>query len=237
MNRIGFAAAALGAASMAMMAVAAGCAGDMTARLANDRDTLREMAAGEGAIPAAVVRQSKAILILDSVNLAAGIGLEGGGGTLVRNLGGGRWSAPLAMSLIAGSVGLQIGGEGRQVVLVLNDETVIDRILSQEAYPLAGVAAVAGPHAAQANYDSLLAPTVYSYARTGGLFVGAMVGGLGITIDEKLNRKVYGDRTPQEILSGSVAAPPGGIAFASQLDAMGGVRATVATELSGDAPE
>lgn len=234
MMRIGVAAGVLGS---SIVAAGAGCAGDMTMRLANDRDTLREMGSGETAIPAAVVRQSKAILILDSVNLAAGIGFEGGGGTLVRNLGGGRWSAPLAMSLIAGSVGLQIGGEGRQVVLVLNDETVVDRILSQEAYPLAGLAAVAGPHAAQANYDSLLAPSVYSYARTGGLFVGAMIGGLGITIDEKLNRKVYGDRSPQEILSGSVATPPGGIAFASQLDAMGGIRPSLATELAGDAPE
>lgn len=229
-----WAAAAFGA---AIVAISAGCAGDMTKRLASDRGTLRELSVGEMAIPAAVIRHSKAILILDSVNVAAGIGIEGGGGTLVRNLGDGRWSAPLAMSLIAGSLGVQLGGEGRQVVLVLNDEAVIDRILSQDAYPLAGAAAVAGPHAAQANYDSLLAPSVYSYSRSGGLFVGAAVGGLGITIDERLNRKVYGDRSPREILSGSVPTPPGGIAFASQLDSMASTRTPLATELSGDAPE
>jgi lipid-binding SYLF domain-containing protein len=171
------------------------------------------------------------------VNIAAGIGFEGGGGTLVRNLGDGRWSAPLAMSVIAGSLGIQIGGEGRQVVLVLNDEQVIERILSQDAYPLMGAAAVAGPNAAQANYQNLPVPSVYSYSKTGGLFVGAMVGGLGITIDEKLNNKVYGGRSPREILSGSVPTPAGGIAYAAQLDAMGRIQPTLATEISGDAPE
>lgn len=224
-------------ASAAAAMLLAGCAGDMTNRLANDRQILRDMTIADPPIPAAVVRQSRAILVLDTLNIAAGIGIEGGSGTLVRNLGGGRWSAPLAMSVIAGSLGVQLGGEGRQVVLVLNDETVIDRILSQDAYPLLGAAAVAGPNAAESNYQNLPVPSVYTYAKTGGLFVGAMVGGLGITIDEKLNNKVYGDRSPQEILSGSVPAPAGGLAFAAQLDSMGQFRKTLATELSGDAPE
>ncbi|MGA1391856.1 MAG: lipid-binding SYLF domain-containing protein [Phycisphaerales bacterium] len=215
----------------------AGCAGDMTNRLANDRQVLRDLSIADPPIPAAVVRQSKAILVLDTVNIAAGIGFEGGGGTLVRNLGDGRWSAPLAMSVIAGSLGVQIGGEGRQVVLVLNDEQVIERILSQDAYPLMGAAAVAGPNAAQANYQNLPVPSVYSYSKTGGLFVGAMVGGLGITIDEKLNNKVYSGRSPREILSGSVPARAGGIAYAAQLDSMGQFKPTLATEISGDAPE
>jgi lipid-binding SYLF domain-containing protein len=235
MNRSTAAVSALAVAATATLF--AGCAGDMTNRLANDRQVLRDMTIADPPIPAAVVRQSKAILVLDTVNIAAGIGFEGGGGTLVRNLGDGRWSAPLAMSVIAGSLGIQIGGEGRQVVLVLNDEQVIERILSQDAYPLMGAAAVAGPNAAQANYQNLPVPSVYSYSKTGGLFVGAMVGGLGITIDEKLNNKVYGGRSPREILSGSVPTPAGGIAYAAQLDAMGRIQPTLATEISGDAPE
>ena len=103
--------------------------------------------------------------------------------------------------------------------------------------PPHATAAVAGPNAAQANYQNLAVPSVYSYSKTGGLFVGAMVGGLGITIDEKLNNTVYGNRSPREILSGSVPAPAGGIAYAAQLDSMGQFRPTLATEIAGDAPE
>ncbi len=215
----------------------AGCAGDMTNRLANDREVLRELATSNTPIPAAVVRQSKAILVLDSFNLAAGIGVEGGGGTLVRNLGDGRWSAPLAMSVLAGSLGVQLGGEGRKVVMVINDQAILDRVLSGDAYPLAGAAAVAGPNVAQTGYENLPAPSVYTYSQSGGLFVGAMVGGIGLTVDKGLNEKIYGERTPLEILSGSVATPPGGIAFAAELDRLSRQGPTLATETAGDAPE
>jgi lipid-binding SYLF domain-containing protein len=191
-------------------ATLAGCSGSMLNRLANDREVLREFQVGEISIPPAVLRQSKAVLVLDT----------GGGGTLVRNLGDGRWSAPLAMSVVAGSLGLQIGGEGRSVVMILNDESVLDRILSGDPYPLAGAAAVAGPAAAEVAYDSLAVPSVYTYSRTAGLFVGAMVGGMGITIDKDVNGKVYGDVAPRTILSGSIVPPAGGLAYAAQLDTM-----------------
>jgi len=201
-------------------ATLAGCSGSMLNRLANDREVLREFQVGEISIPPAVLRQSKAVLVLDTVNVAAAVGVTGGGGTLVRNLGDGRWSAPLAMSVVAGSLGLQIGGEGRSVVMILNDESVLDRILSGDPYPLAGAAAVAGPAAAEVAYDSLAVPSVYTYSRTAGLFVGAMVGGMGITIDKDVNGKVYGDVAPRTILSGSIVPPAGGLAYAAQLDTM-----------------
>lgn len=203
-------------------ATLAGCGGTMLNRLANDRAVLEEFESGEITVPSAVLRQSKAILVIDTVNVAVAVGVTGGGGTLVRNLGEGRWSAPLAMSIVAGSVGLQIGGEGRSAVMVLNDESVIERILAGDAYPLAGAAAVAGPAAAEANYDSFSIPSVYTYSRTAGLFVGAMVGGMGITIDKDVNRAAYGDIDARTILSGTVVPPAGGLAYAAQLDSMAG---------------
>ena len=207
---------ALGLVAAAMV----GCSGGMLNRLANDREVLREFAVGEISIPPAVLRQSKAVLVLDTVNIAAGVGITGGGGTLVRNLGEGRWSAPLAMSVIAGSIGVQIGGEGRSVVMILNDENILGRILSGDPYPLAGAAAVAGPAAAEVAYDSLSIPSVYTYSKAGGLFVGAMIGGMGITIDEGINRRAYGEVAPRAILSGSIVPPAGGLAYAAQLDTM-----------------
>lgn len=209
-------------------AALAGCSGSMLNRLANDREVLREFQFGEIAIPPAVLRQSKAVLVLDTINVAAAVGVTGGGGTLVRNLGDGRWSAPLAMSVVAGSIGLQVGGEGRSVVMVLNDESVLDRILSGDPYPLAGAAAVAGPAVAETSYDTLSVPSVYTYSRTAGLFVGAMVGGMGITIDESVNRKAYGDAPPRTILSGSIVPPAGGLAYAAQLDKMAQWPASIA---------
>jgi len=222
-------AAALSATLLGIVALP-GCTGSMTDRIARDRDTLRSMSIGEVSIPAAALRQSKAVVVLELVNVAAVVGVTGGGGTMVRNLGDGRWSAPLALTVVAGSLGLQIGGEGRSVVLVLNDEVAVERILSQDAYPLAGLAAVAGPAAAEAYYDGMPVPSIYSYSRSGGLFVGAMLGGLGIVADRNLNRKIYGDATPRSILSGEVPAPPGGLAYAAALDSLAGTRTALAYE-------
>lgn len=200
-----------------------GCADNLNDRLATDRAIVRDLAVAEKPIPASVLRESKAVLVLDVVNVSVGIGFTGGGGTMVRNLGGGRWSAPLAMSVIAGTIGPQLGGEGRSMVLVLNDEQVIDRVLSGDAYPLAGAGVVAGPAVAEANHENLPAPSVYTYSKSGGLYLGASLGGLGLTIDEKLNQKVYGDVDARAILSGTVKPPPGALAFTRALDdVMGG---------------
>ncbi|MGA1517022.1 MAG: hypothetical protein ACO396_04545, partial [Phycisphaerales bacterium] len=62
MNRSITAVSALAVAATATLF--AGCAGDMTNRLANDRQVLRDMTIADPPIPAAVVRQSKAILVL-----------------------------------------------------------------------------------------------------------------------------------------------------------------------------
>ena len=104
------------------------------------------------------------------------------------------WSVPTFMALKGGTLGLQIGGQSADVVLVFLNENA-PRLIASTSFDLGGQASVAaGPvgRNLSAETDYKLSAEIYSYSKTKGLFAGINLAGTKWEIDSKANREVYG---------------------------------------------
>jgi hypothetical protein len=94
------------------------------------QEILKELFSGKVNIPEGLLNRSKCVIIIPRVKkLAFGFGASYGRGNMMCRLGGenynGRWSAPSMCALEGGNIGLQIGAQGIDLVLlVMNAPTL-----------------------------------------------------------------------------------------------------------------
>jgi lipid-binding SYLF domain-containing protein len=144
-------------------------------------------------IPGNLLRTSECVAVLPNVKKAAlGLGFRGGrGAVLCRTSDGNRWAPPLMISLGGASLGLQIGGQAADVVLLMMGG--VDYLLGGKLTLGADVAIAAGPERS-AGTGGLLDAQILSYARTTrGIFAGLSLEGAVLRPDHDANREVYGD--------------------------------------------
>ena len=111
------------------------------------------------------------------------------------------WSVPTFMALKGGTLGLQIGGQSADVVLVFLNENA-PRLIASSSFDLGGQASVAaGPvgRNLSAETDYKLTAEIYSYSKTKGLFAGINLAGTKWEIDSKANREVYGQTRANDV--------------------------------------
>jgi len=152
------------------------------------------------------LKSAKGVLIFPSI-IKGGVIVGGSGGTgvlLVRGEGD-RWSQPAFYTLGAVSVGLQIGGQAAEVVILANSQKAVDRLLTNSVKLGGEVSVAAGPKGA--GKASNLTADFVSYAKSKGAFLGASVEGSVLDVRDTLNHAYYGKVvTPADILvRGSVA--------------------------------
>lgn len=116
------------------------------------------------------------------------------------------------MALEGGSVGLQIGGQATDFVLLVMNPRGAHSMLKSKV-KLGGDASVAaGPkgRTASAESDVTLRAEVLSYSRSRGLFAGISLEGSTVRPDSDANERVYGKKLSAEeiIFKGAVAVPP-----------------------------
>ena len=104
----------------------------------------------------------------------------------------------------AASLGVQLGAESSDAVLLFTDEASKSALEKGNVTLGGDVAVTAGPIGAQASADFTGPKGAYSYIKSKGAFVGASLEGAKITVDTEENTAYYGQsyRTP-EILAGS----------------------------------
>ena len=127
------------------------------------------------------------------------IGGSGGRGLLtVRDHDSGRWSEPAFYTMGTASIGLQIGGDLSEVILVIMSERGVDALLSTKAQLGADMSVAAGP----VGTGTRAATTdVLSFARSKGAFAGLTVEGSIISPDDTRNTAYYGKAvSPVDIL-------------------------------------
>lgn len=125
------------------------------------------------------------------------------------------WSLPTFMALKGGTVGLQIGGQSADVVLVFLN-TNAPRLIASTSFDLGGQASVAaGPVGRNllAETDYKLTAEIYSYSKTKGLFAGINLAGTKWEIDSKANRAVYGETKAGDVSGLLRASGTGGPAL------------------------
>jgi lipid-binding SYLF domain-containing protein len=122
----------------------------------------------------------------------------------------GAWSAPVFMRLEKGSWGLQIGAQSIDLVLLVNNERGMQKLLGNKVTLGAEASVAAGPvgRDARAATDAQMKAEILSYSRAQGLFAGINLSGGVLRPDSDDNEDVYGKNvTPTAILTGNTAAP------------------------------
>src|SRR5690349_11511265 len=121
------------------------------------------------------------------------------------------WSAPVFIQLAKGSWGFQAGAEQVDVVLLVMNESGVQKLLQNQVNLGADASVAAGPigrHGAVGT-DAALTAEVLSYSRAKGLFAGIDLSGGVLKPDDDANRDVYGDRaTPRTLLASSDLSAP-----------------------------
>jgi len=167
-------------------------------------------------IPEDLIDKADCIIVFPSVLKAAFVvGGSYGRGSMTCRSGEhftGPWSAPTMMALEGGSIGLQLGGQATDFVLLVMNPRGAHSILSSKV-KLGGDASVAaGPvgRTANASTDVTMRAEVLSYSRNRGLFAGLSLEGSTVRPDNDGNERVYGKKLEAEsiVFKGAVAIPP-----------------------------
>jgi SH3 domain-containing YSC84-like protein 1 len=177
-------------------------------------------AAPDKDIPQELWDRASCVIVIPSVKKAAFVfGGEYGKG-LMSCRKGGAWSAPIFMQLQKGSWGLQIGAQSIDLVLLVNNERGMKKLLGNKVTLGAEASVAAGPvgRDARAATDAQMNSEILSYSRTQGLFAGINLSGGVLKPDGDDNEDVYGKKvTPTAILTGDTAAPASTAAFMKAL--------------------
>jgi SH3 domain-containing YSC84-like protein 1 len=198
---------------------------DEAKRLENAGTVIDEILNVPDNIPQDLLDKARCVVVLPSVLKAAFIvGGSYGRGVMVCRTGEhfrGPWGAPAMYALEGGSIGLQIGGQATDfVILVMNDRGA-SSLLKSKVKLGADAAVAAGPKGrdASANTDAYLRAEMLSYSRSRGVFAGISLEGSTLRPDNDANRKLYGkDASAAEIITESkVEAPEAGRKMVSRL--------------------
>jgi len=160
-----------------------------------------------GMIPAPVLNGAQGVVIIPGEVKAGFIfGGELGQGVLVTRGQKGIWSPPAFISVAGVSFGLQIGGEARDIVLVLNTPMSVAAIENGTLNLGGDVSVVAGPAGGEVAVATPV-PAVYSYVRSSGAFIGATVQGAALSLDVGANRDFYGVPDPLRVAARGIPEP------------------------------
>ncbi len=178
-------------------------------------------------IPQDLLDKAECVIILPSVKKGAfGIGGSYGRGIMVCRGGEhykGNWGAPALYALEGVSIGLQLGGQATDFVLLVMNPKGAESLLYSKVKLGADASAAAGPkgRTAEGATDVVMNAEILSYSRNKGLFAGISLEGSTLRSDGSANEKLYGKKvSAKEIIrEGKVGIPPAAHQLISLLDA------------------
>jgi lipid-binding SYLF domain-containing protein len=192
-----------------------------TERLDNAGKVLHEiMDAQDKGIPEEVMEHAKCIAVVPHMIKGGFVfGAENGRGVATCRTAKG-WSAPAFFAITGGSWGLQIGVEGVDLVMIIQNEKGMQKLLTNKFQLGADASAAAGPvgRHASANTDWKLDTEILTYSRAKGAFAGLTLSGASIRRDDDSMEAIYGRNvTTKAVLTGTVAAPASAKSFLSAI--------------------
>jgi len=189
---------------------------------------LTEMASSQDrGIPSDLIAQARCIVVVPGVkNGAIIVGAQYGRGyiscrrTARTPADPQAWSSPGGVRIEGGSVGFQIGGSETDVLLIVRNQSGVDRLLSNQFTIGADAAVAAGPigRQASAQTDATMRAEMLAYSHARGVFAGIALQGATLREDSDENLELYGRAmTNREIVTSSVPVPPAAAAFIAAL--------------------
>ncbi len=174
-----------------------------------------------GGLARDLIHKARAVLIVPQLVKAGFIlGGEGGDGVLLTRDASGSWSYPAFCGMGGGSIGLQIGGEVSQIVLIIMTEPALRAVMRDEFKigAEAGITVVTLGGGTEASTTANAGADIYAVARSTGLFGGVALEGAIIAPSTDWNHAYYGSGvTAEAIVLRRAAANPAADALRSTL--------------------
>jgi len=166
-------------------------------------------------IPPDLLEKAECVIVIPSMmNVAVGIGGNYGRGAMVCRAGkafDGAWGAPAMYTIEGGSIGLQLGGQSTDLVLLVMNPRGVNALLSSKVKLGGNASVAAGPkgRAVEAATDASMRAEILSYSRSRGLFAGVSLSGTSLRPDDKATAEVYGRKlTARRIVTGEAITVP-----------------------------
>ena len=196
-----------------VMAVPTLAADKETDRLQNSATVLKEILGMPDSIPKDLLDRAECVIVVPSVKKVA-IGVGGSYGRGVMTCRGGQafdgpWGAPAMIILEGGSIGLQLGGQATDYVLLVMNDRGADSILSSKVKLGGDASAAAGPkgRTAGASTDIAMRAEILTYSRARGLFAGVSLEGSTLRPDVDADTAVYGQKMEARAIVRGAAVP------------------------------
>ncbi|HSF16369.1 MAG TPA: lipid-binding SYLF domain-containing protein [Vicinamibacteria bacterium] len=177
-------------------------------------------------IPQELLDKAECIVVLPSVKkFALGIGGSYGKGAMVCR--GGQdfslpWGAPAMYRLEGGNIGLQLGGQATDFLLLVMNSKGVRALLKSNVKLGADASVAAGPkgRATGAATDASMHAEILTYSRSRGLFAGISLEGSTLRPDDGANRKLYGRKISAKeiVLESKVGTPKAGQGLVALLE-------------------
>lgn len=206
-----------------------------TDRLDNAAKVLHEiMAAPDNGIPEEVLEHARCVAVVPNM-IKGGLvfGAQNGRGVATCRTADG-WSAPAFFAITGGSWGLQIGIEGVDLVMIIQNEKGMQQLLASKFQLGADASAAAGPVGRHASAETnwKMETEILTYSRAQGAFAGLTLNGASIRRDDDSMKAIYGRNvTTRKVLLGKVAAPAVAKSF---LDAVRSAKAQAVAQTAKD---
>jgi len=194
---------------------------DATDRLDNARDVVHAiMGAPDNGIPEEVLEHAKCIAVVPHMVKGGFIfGGKGGKGVATCRTANG-WSAPAFITISGGNWGLQIGVQAVDLVMIIQNEKGMQKLLNSNFQLGADASAAAGPvgRHASAGTDWKMDTEILTYSRAKGAFAGLTLEGASIREDNDSRHAIYGRKvTTRALLLGKVPVPTGAEPFLAEV--------------------
>lgn len=147
-------------------------------------------------IPKDLLQRCRGLAIFPGVlNVGAFIGVSFGSGIVMRrDENTGAWSYPVFFTIRQGSLGLQMGAQSIDLILLMMSEKTIQKLLEEKLILGMDASVSAGPVGREAGADTnwTMESGILSYSRSKGLFMGLAVSGSILEPDSRSNQVYHG---------------------------------------------
>ncbi|MGB9612193.1 MAG: lipid-binding SYLF domain-containing protein [Bryobacteraceae bacterium] len=170
------------------------------------------MSMEDKAIPQDLFSKARCAIIIPGAKKAGFIfgGKYGRGFASCRMPDGKGWTGPVGVRIEGGSFGLQIGVAEVDIVMLVMNQSGMDRLLSSKFTLGADATAAAGPvgRSTSAQTDVTMRAEILAWSRSRGVFGGIMLQGATMRDDRDVDEALYGSNVDRkEVLRGKLGVP------------------------------
>ncbi len=150
----------------------------------------------DSGVPRDLLRRCRGLAIFPGVvKLGVVVGVSFGNGVVLRrDEKSAQWTKPVFFTIRGGSIGLQVGAQSIDLILLVMSEQGVQALLEDKFTLGADVSVAAGPVGREASAETNLRfdAGILSYSRTRGLFAGLAVTGAVLEPDVAANSTYHG---------------------------------------------